>query len=96
MAAGLWPRQQAVAAGARRDLVAVAYRPTTGALVRTPWAHVTMDAYHAANALRLRAAASDRRDWRRLEQNTICGVVRARSWRLCGGRTSPLTTRSLH
>ena len=33
MAAGVWPRQQAVAAGARPDLVAVAYRPT---LVRTP------------------------------------------------------------
>ena len=48
MAAGLWPRQQAVAAGARRDLVAVAYRPTTGAVVRTPWAHVTMDAYYTA------------------------------------------------
>ena len=41
MAAGVWPRQQAVAASARRDLVAVAYRLTTGALVRTPWAHVT-------------------------------------------------------
>ena len=77
MAAGLWPRQQAVAAGARRDLVAVAYRPTTGALVRTTWALVTMDAYHAANALRQRAAASDRRDRRRLEQNTMRGGTRA-------------------
>ena len=36
-----------------------------------------MDAYHAANALRLRAAASDRRDWRRLEQNTMRGGTRA-------------------
>ena len=36
-----------------------------------------MDAHHAANALRLRAAASDRRDWRRLEQNTIRGGTRA-------------------
>ena len=77
MAAGLWPRQQAVAAGPRPDLVAVAYRPTTGAVVRTPWAHVTMEAYHAANALRLRGAASDRRDWRRLEQNTMRGGTRA-------------------
>jgi len=58
MAAGLWPRQQAVAAGARRDLVAVANRPTTGAVVRTLSAHVN----HEVNALRLRAAASDRRD----------------------------------
>ena len=46
-----------------------------------------MEAYHAANALRLRGAANDRRDWRRLEQNTICGVVRARSWRSRGRRT---------
>jgi hypothetical protein len=77
-AAEQWPRQQALAAGARADLVARVYRWTSAhPLGRSAWAHVTMDAYHASNTRLPLTSAASGRDRRRLEQNAMRGGTRA-------------------
>ena len=67
-AAESWPRPLALAAGARHDLVAAAYRYASDAFGRSSWVHVTMDAHHKANAESSRSP-----DRRRLEQNAMRG-----------------------
>ena len=77
-AAELWTREEAVAAGARAELVARAYRwAPARPLRRAGWAHVTMEAYHEANTRSPLTKAASGRDKRRLEQNAMRGGTRA-------------------
>jgi len=76
-AAALWPRQRAVAAGARAELTHGAYRQTRNALGLAEWAAVTIEAHHRDTAKALHDAASARGERRRLEQNAMRGGTRA-------------------
>ena len=79
VAAALWPRDRALAAGARHDLVGGAYLRATDPLRRGQWQARSLAALHKAtaeaivNALPTGSAA----ERRRLEQNAMRGGTRA-------------------
>jgi hypothetical protein len=75
VAAALWPRQRALDAGARPELVAVAYQRTTDEFHRSEWHAVTVDARHkaAAKAIYDALPTGSGAEKRRLEQNAMRG-----------------------
>ena len=75
-AAELWPRDGAIAAGARGELVAGAYVRDAGTWARAEWKPRTMAAYHKGVLAGLQAGAP-RADRRRREQNAMRGGTRA-------------------
>ncbi len=76
-AAELWPRDDAVAAGALTDLVAAAYVRPTAAWTRAEWKPRTIAAHHKDVRARLTGDAVPREDRRRREQNAMRGGTRA-------------------
>ena len=76
-AAELWPRDDAVAAGALADLVAAAYVRPTAAWTRAEWKPRTIAAHHKDVRARLTGDAVPREDRRRREQNAMRGGTRA-------------------
>ena len=75
-AAALWPRRQALAAGAPQDLVAAAYRRESGPLSQGKWKPVSVGSHHKAVAGHL-LTSSPPAVKRRLEQNSLRGGTRA-------------------